>query len=112
MAKHPDTAAPNGQPEAPRLRRRWLVNLALLAIVVTLAAFTVYYRQQEKTELGSPLTALATENVGRIRIERTGQPTIVLEKEAENWRLTSPWRRAPTGSMLRTCCAWPPRAAN
>ena len=90
MAKHPDTAAPNGQPEAPRLRRRWLVNLALLAIVVTLAVFTVYQRQQEKTEPGSPLTTLATENVGRIRIERTGQPTIVLEKETENWRLTSP----------------------
>lgn len=90
MAKRPDTTAPNGQPEAPRLRRRWLVNLALLAIVVTLAVFTVYYRQQEKTELGPPLAALATENVGRVRIERPGQPAIVLEKETENWRLTSP----------------------
>ena len=72
MAKRPDTTAPNGQPEAPRLRRRWLVNLALLAVVVALAAFTVYHRQQEKPEPGSPLTALATENVGRIRIERSG----------------------------------------
>lgn len=90
MAKRPDTTAPDGQPETPPLRRRWLANLALLAIVVTLAAFTVYHRQQEKTEPGSPLTTLATENVGRIRIERTGQPAIVLEKETENWRLTSP----------------------
>ena len=90
MAKRPDTAAPNGQPEPPHLRRRWLVNLALLAVVVTLAAFTVYYRQQEKTELGPPLAVLATENVGRIRIERPGQPAIVLEKHTENWRLASP----------------------
>ena len=90
MAKRPDTAAPNGQPEAPRLRRRWLANLALLAVVVALAAFTVYHRQQEKPEPGSPLTALATENVGRIRIERPGQPAIVLEKHTENWRLASP----------------------
>jgi len=90
MAKRPDTAAPNGQPEAPRLRRRWFVNLALLAIVVTLAAFTVYQRQQEKTESGPSLTTLTTENVGRIRIERPGQPVIVLEKHAGNWRLASP----------------------
>ena len=90
MAKRPDTAAPNGQPEAPRLRRRWFVNLALLAIVVTLAAFTVYQRQQEKTESGPSLTTLTTENVGRIRIERPGQPVIVLVKNAGNWRLTSP----------------------
>ncbi len=90
MAKRPDTAAPNGQPEAPRLRRRWLVNLTLLAVVVTLATFTVYQRQQEKIELGPPLAVLATENVGRIRIERPGQPVIVLEKHTENWRLTSP----------------------
>lgn len=82
--------APTGEREPPRLRRRWLVNLALLAIVVTLAAFTVYYRQQEKTEPGLPLATLTTENVSRIRIERPGQPVIVLEKHTGNWRLTSP----------------------
>lgn len=82
--------APTGEREPPRLRRRWLVNLALLAVVVTLAAFTVYYRQQERTEPGPPLAALATENVDRMRIERPGQPAIVIEKHAENWRLTSP----------------------
>ncbi|MBI3576357.1 MAG: hypothetical protein HY083_12005, partial [Gammaproteobacteria bacterium] len=86
MAKRPDTTAPNPQPEAPRLRRRWLVNLTLLAVVVMLAVFTVYQRQQEKTESGPPLTALTTENVGRIRIERPGQPVIALEKHAGNWR--------------------------
>lgn len=98
--------APTGEREPPRLRRRWLVNLALLAIVVTLAALTFYYRQQEKAGLGPPLAAPATENVDRVRIERPGQPAIVLEKHAddsrdgggraqsgtraENWRLTSP----------------------
>lgn len=87
MAKRPDTTAPT---EAPRLRRRWLVNLALLVIVATLATFTVYQRQQGKTESGSPLTTLATENVSRIRIERPGQSVIVLEKHAENWRLLAP----------------------
>lgn len=106
MAKRPDTTAPTPQPEAPRLRRRWLVNLALLAIVATLATFMVYQRQQEKTESGSPLATLTTENVSRLRIERPGQPVIVLEKyaddsrdgggraqsgtHAESWRLVSP----------------------
>ncbi|HLD13469.1 MAG TPA: DUF4340 domain-containing protein [Burkholderiales bacterium] len=107
MAKRPDTTAPAPQPEAPRLRRRslpafclprhwrvharrWLVNLGLLAIVATLATFTVYQRQQGKTESGLPLATLTTEDVGRIRIERHGQSAIVLEKHAENWRLVSP----------------------
>lgn len=84
-----DTAPP-GEREPLRLRRRWLVNLVLLALVVTLAALTFYYRQQGKAESGSALTTLKTESVSRIRIERPGQPAIVLEKHAENWRLTSP----------------------
>lgn len=90
MAKRPNITTPAPQPEASRLRRRWLVNLALLAIVATLATFTVYQRQQEKTESGLPLATLTTENVSRLRIERPGQPVIVLEKHAENWRLLSP----------------------
>ena len=85
-----DKTAPTEEREPPRLRRRWLVNLALLAIVVTLAVFTVYHRQQEKTDLGLPLAVLATENVSRLRIERPGQPIIELQKDTENWRLTSP----------------------
>ncbi len=90
MAKRSDPRAPDAQPEAPRLRRRWLVNLALLTVVATLAAFTIYQRQQEKTKSGPALATLTPEQVSRLRIERPGQPVIVLEKHAENWRLAAP----------------------
>lgn len=85
-----DKTAPTGEQEPPRLRKRWGVNLALLAVVVALAAFTIYQRQQEKTELGPPLTALAIEAINRVHLERPEQAVITLAKQGEHWRLTAP----------------------
>lgn len=76
--------------EPPRMRRRWFANLALLVVVLALVAFYLYYREQEKTEAGPVLTAIATQQVTRVQIERPGQATIMLEKHGDEWRLTAP----------------------
>lgn len=81
---------PTGEREPPRMRRRWFVNLALLVVVIALVAFYFYHREREKTEAGPALTAIATQQVTRVQIERPGQPTIVLEKHGDEWRLTAP----------------------
>lgn len=86
-----DTASP-GERGPPRLRRRWLVNVALLAVVAVLAGFYFYYRNQEKTEAaGPPLTAIAAEQVTRVQIVRPGQPATTLEKHGDDWRLVAPF---------------------
>ncbi|TAM44278.1 MAG: DUF4340 domain-containing protein [Gammaproteobacteria bacterium] len=82
--------APSEKREPPRMRRRWFVNLALLVVVLALVAFYLYYREQEKTEAGPVLTAIATQQIARVQIERPGQSTIVLEKHGNEWRLTAP----------------------
>ncbi len=82
--------APPEKREPPRMRRRWFVNLALLVVVLALVAFYLYYREQEETEAGPVLTAIATQQVARVQIERPGQPAIVLEKHGDEWRLTAP----------------------
>jgi len=73
------------------LLRRWGVNGALLLAVAALAAFYVYHRGQPRTDTDPPLTALATEQVARVKIERPGQPATVLEKHGDDWRLTAPF---------------------
>ncbi len=90
MARRPEPAPEAGEPLAPRLRRRWLVNLALLAVITALAAFFFYHRQQEQAETGPPLTAISAQQVTRLQIERPGQSVIVLEKHGEDWRLVAP----------------------
>ncbi len=90
MARDPEPAPETGEPQAPRLRRRWLVNLALLAVIAALAAFFFYHRQQEQAETGPPLTTIAAPQVTRLQIERPGQSVIVLEKHGEDWRLVAP----------------------
>lgn len=85
-----DKTASTGGREPLRLRKRWGVNLALLAVVAALAAFTVYQRQQGKTEPAPPFTALAIETIQRVHLVRPGQAEITLEKNADRWRLTAP----------------------
>ncbi len=92
MARRPEPTPQADEPEAPRLRRRWLLNLALLGVVAALAAFFVYHRTQEQIETGSTLTAIAAADVAQLRIERPGQPAIVLERTGDGWRLTAPYR--------------------
>lgn len=75
---------------AAGLKRRWLLNIGLLALIGALAWVLVYRSGQEKQVSAPPLTTLSANSVAHIRIERPGQPAIVLEKAGSDWKITAP----------------------
>lgn len=79
-----DSAHPSG------LRRRWLLNAALLVLIGALAWLVIYRATQEKDVTGPPLTTLVADAISQLRIERPNQPAITLEKTGKDWRLTAP----------------------
>lgn len=87
-AEKPGNSAPLATP--PGLRRRWLLNAALLVLIGLLAWLAIHRAGQENGAAGPPLTALAADAVMQIRIERPGHPAITLEKTGNEWRLTAP----------------------
>lgn len=82
---------------------RWLLN-AILAGVIAALALLLFLRPDADKPAGPPLTALSTETVTRIRIER-GEQKIELEKTGDAWRMTAPLRaranRFNIDSLLR-----------
>lgn len=72
------------------LRQRWLLNGALLILIGVLVWLAVHRAGQEKEVSSPPLTALATEAVSQLRIERPNRASIVLEKSGTAWTLTKP----------------------
>ena len=72
------------------LRQRWLLNGALLILIGLLGWLAVHRAGQEKEVTGPPLTAMATEAISQLRIERPDQTVIVLEKTGTAWKLTKP----------------------
>ncbi len=87
-AEKSGNSAPLSTP--PGLRRRWLLNAALLVLIGLLAWLALYRAGQEKDVAGPPLTALAADTVMQVRIERPGHPAITLEKTGNEWALTAP----------------------
>ncbi|HEX9627523.1 MAG TPA: DUF4340 domain-containing protein [Acidiferrobacterales bacterium] len=85
------------------MTNRWLINLALAAVVVVLALLAIFRPGGEPEPEAVPLTSLAARNVSLIRIVRAGAPEVVLERtggdEAADWRLTAP--RAARANRLR-----------
>lgn len=75
---------------ATGLKRRWLLNVGLLVLIGTLASILVYRSGQEKQVVVPPLTMLSANTIAHIRIERSGQPDIVLEKTGSDWKITAP----------------------
>lgn len=73
------------------MRARWLLNLALAALVAGLALFA-YFRPGADRATGPPLTPLTAEAVTQLRIERAGQEPLTFEKTASGWRLNTPVR--------------------
>lgn len=69
--------------------RRWLINLALLALLALLL-FAVRIDQRE-TLRASTLTALAPEAVTRIVLERAGEPAVRLRRRDTGWEMTEPF---------------------
>ncbi len=72
------------------LKRRWLLNAALLVLIGVLTWISVYRSRQEKQIAPPSLTTLSANSISHIRIERSGQPAIVLEKTGDDWKITAP----------------------
>lgn len=83
------------------MKARWLLNLALLALVAGLALF-VWLRPGERPDARPALTALAPEAVARIVIERPGREPVVLERGEGGWRLSAPVRARANGFAVET----------
>lgn len=91
--KSRETGQDQAHPANPSgLRRRWLLNAALLVLIGALAWLAIYRAGQEKDVAGPPLTTLATEAISQLRIEQPNHPVIALEKTGTEWTLTAPVR--------------------
>lgn len=73
-----------------QLKNRWLVNLALTIVVLTLAGAVYFKRAHEDGVDSAALTPLDPAEITRIRIERGDTAIMVLEKTGLDWRLTAP----------------------
>lgn len=76
------------------MRRRWLFNLALLAVVLALAG-RVWLGERLQD---ASLARLATGEPMSLRVERGDEPTIVLVRSSEGWWLIEP-RRLPASEL-------------
>jgi hypothetical protein len=72
------------------MRNRWLVNLLLLILVITLGALMRHDLEQERQ--AATLTGLLPESITEISIERSGHPSIRLVQGADGWRMDAPYR--------------------
>lgn len=106
---HDTTEKSEGERRPSGLKRRWLLNVALLLLIGALAWAIVHRSGQEKNASAKPLTSLSTAAISQIRIERPDQSAISLVKSGEEWRLTAPLparaNRFNIESLLRTLSA-------
>jgi len=70
------------------LARRWLINLALLAVLGVLALIVRLELREEAR--ATRLTDLAPDEVERIVLKRAGEPMIRLERSGPGWRMLAP----------------------
>lgn len=73
-----------------RLKKRWWVNLALLALVATLVLLVVFEPGKKQPDSLPKLTNVSTDMVVRVRLLRPGLEDITLEKGPAGWRLSAP----------------------
>lgn len=72
------------------MSKRNLLNLILLGIVAVLVLVVVYEPGVEK-KTRPPLTTIDKKTINKITIQRTGQATVTLEKQADNWVMQAPF---------------------
>jgi hypothetical protein len=72
------------------MNKRTLLNLSLLVIVLVLIGVVVF-APEEELEQAPPLTELKKADIVRIDISRPEQPSILLEKNAEQWEIIEPY---------------------
>lgn len=91
------------------MKTRWLLNVALLALVAGLALFAWYRSQEQRRDPRAPLTALAPADITRVTIERSARAAIALERTPSGWRLIGPIKGRANGfavdNLLRLAVA-------
>jgi len=75
------------------MRQRWLLNIALLLVILVLAALVFYTIEEEENKPESPkLTDVEADKIQNIRIERADKQAIFLMKDALGfWQMTAPF---------------------
>jgi len=79
------------------LRARAVLNLVLLLVAGTLIAFIWLGPASKQAPEAARLSRLDANTVTRVRIERAGQPPLVLERDGVLWRIKSPSERPANG---------------
>lgn len=79
--------------------KRTLLNVVLLLVVAGLALVAVYKPGKETPPPAPTLTALTPAQIDRLRIARTGEPAVVLEKVDGRWQMREP--QAAAGNDYR-----------
>lgn len=80
------------------MRKSLWMNAALAAVVTALGAW-VYFKPARDAPSEFPLSALKPSEARSIRVERPGEPPVVLERRDSAWRITAPF--AARGDDLR-----------
>jgi Domain of unknown function (DUF4340) len=70
------------------MKRLWLLNLALLAVIATLGA--IAFLRPGQPPAPAPLTALTGADVTQLRVTRAGQPELRLSRHGDSWRVDAP----------------------
>lgn len=89
---NPEIQPPPGSGASPtaRLKIRWLLNLALVVLVVGLVWVAIHKPGQQQDVPEQPFTGIKTDAITHIRIEQANKDPIALEMTGGQWRLTAP----------------------
>jgi hypothetical protein len=71
------------------MKQGWLLNAALLVIVTSLAAF-VALKPRSDASATHRVSRLQAQQVQHIRLERKGDPAVVVERKQNGWVITAP----------------------
>lgn len=83
------------------MKRGWLLNIALLAVVAALACFA-WLTPSRDEQTKQPLSMLRAAQAQRITLARPGQPLVTLERRNTQWQITAPFKaRADEFQVLR-----------
>ena len=72
------------------MKNRWLLNIGLAVLIGALVLLAIYKPGTRQEPEGTPLTALSTDSIQHIRLLRTKQAPIVLEKTGDDWLMSTP----------------------
>ena len=87
-------------------RRRWLVNLALLAAVTLLSAMLLFERGEAPSDEAS-MARVIPQDVERFRILRPDKKPLEFDKHNGVWRMTAPYQQRADENTLQRALAMP-----